>query len=226
MVNSVRNEVEKLLKNENSGHGMDHIERVMNMALKFCETEKANKEIVALITLLHDVDDHKLFGLESAKNLTNAKKILNECSIEDNIKEIVLSEVACIGYSKLLNGQRPKTLEGKIVSDADMCDALGAIGILRSYQYNLKHNNPFFDKTTFPKENMTYEEYTNKTTGTVVNHMFEKILKLKHLMLTDTGKMEAENRHDFVVQFLKQIFYEENAPEWKEYLADFLNKYN
>lgn len=146
MIKEVQRKVYELLKSDNSGHSIDHIERVLQMALKFSEKENANKDVVTLIVLLHDVDDHKLFGNENAKNLTNAKRILNECFIEENIKEIVLSEVACIGYSKLLNGQRPKTIEGKIVSDADMCDALGATGILRSYQYNIKHNNPFFDK--------------------------------------------------------------------------------
>lgn len=222
MINDIQKRVYELLSSDNSGHGIDHIERVVQMSLKFCEIEKANKEIVTLIALLHDVDDYKLFGLENARNLTNARRILEECFIDENTKNVVLSEVECIGYSKFLDGKRPATLEGKIVSDADMCDALGATGILRSYKYNIEHNCPFFDKNNFPIEKMVYEEYVNKTTGTVVNHMFEKILKLKALMLTVSGKKEAENRHNFVVQFLKQIFYEENVPEWNQYLEEYL----
>lgn len=224
MIDNVKEQVSLLLNNDNSGHGMDHINRVLEMSLKFAEEENINKDIVSLIALLHDVDDHKLFGIENAENLTNTKRILNTCNVPNDIKEKVLEEVKCIGYSKLLKGDRPKTKEGMIVSDADMCDAIGATGILRIYKYNIKHGNPFFDRNNFPIINMNYEEYTKKTTGTVVNHMFEKLLKLKGLMVTEAGFKEAEKRHQFMVDFLYQFFEEEKAYEWIEYLDNYLNK--
>lgn len=224
MIDQVRKKVEELLGSDNSGHGMEHINRVVNLALKFASKEGANMEIVSLIALLHDVDDHKLFGLDNAKNLTNTKRILDECSYDIEIKNQVISEVSSIGYSKLLNGNRPKTLEGMIVSDADMCDGIGATGILRSYKYNLKHGNLFFDKDYYPTEDISYLEYVNKEKGTVVNHMFEKLLKLNSLMMTSSGKDEAEKRHQFMIQFLYEIFDEENASDWIDYLDQYVKK--
>lgn len=223
MIDQVKKEVSQLLNNDTSGHAMDHINRVLDLSLKFSSKEGANKDIVSLIALLHDVDDHKLVGESESKNLTNTKRILNLLDIEDKTKEIIISEVSSIGYSKYLCGIRPKTLEGMIVSDADMCDGLGAIGIIRSTQYNIKCGNPFFEEDRFPKVDMTKDEYINGR-GNVINHLFEKILKLKSIMLTSSGKLEASKRHEFVVRFLYQYFEEINAKDWKEYLDNYLKE--
>ena len=222
MIEAVRNKVLELLENENSGHGMEHIDRVVRLTKEFSLHEGANSDIATLIALLHDVDDYKLFGMESAKNLSNANRILDECNILLDIKKQVIDELSCIGYSKSLKGIRPSTLEGMIVSDADMCDGIGATGILRSYQYNIKHGNLFFDREWFPDLNMDYQQYTNKKTGTVVNHMFEKLLKLKDLMLTESGRKEAQERHNLMLTFLYQFFKEENALDWIKYLDDYV----
>lgn len=222
MIEKVEEEVYKLLNNDNSGHGMDHITRVLNLSLKFAEKEHANKEIVALIALLHDVDDYKIFGKENAEKLTNAKEIMNNCNIDENIQKTVCSEIKCLGYSKLLKGLRPKTIEGQIVSDADMCDAIGANGIIRVYTYSLKHNKPFFDRKKFPVENLTAEEYMKRNADSSVCHIFEKLLKLKDLMITESGKKEAQERHQIIVDFLYHLFDEENATEWIEYLDNYI----
>lgn len=192
--------------------------------MKFAKNEKADSDIVSLIALLHDMDDYKLFGMENAKNLTNTKKIMDNASVDIGIQEKVLFEIKRIGYSKLLTGCRPETIEGQIVSDADMCDALGANGILRVYTYSMKNKKPFFDRNIFPVENIDAEKYTKKCADTSVCHIFEKILKLKGLMLTNSGKREAKKRHQVVVQFLNSLFAEENAPEWSDYLEKYLEK--
>lgn len=223
-IKEVRIKVCELLNDDDSGHAMDHIDRVLNLSLKFAEKENANSEVVALIALLHDVDDYKIFGEQNAENLTNAKNIMNNLNISDEIQQQVLSSLKCIGYSKLLKGFRPTTIEGKIVSDADMCDALGVNGVLRVYKYSMKNGKPFFDKNIFPIENITADKYTRKCSDSSVCHMFEKILKLKKLMLTESGAKEAQERHQIVVDILYHIFEEENAPEWKEYLDNFLNE--
>ena len=212
MIEEVRKKVCELLDKDNSGHGMEHIERVLKMSLKFAEKEKANREIVAFIALLHDVDDYKLFEIENANNLINARKILQQCSIKT------------IGYSKRLNGIIPITLEGMIVSDADMCDAIGSTGILRVYQYGLAHNMLLFDKNIFPTLNISVTDYMAKKSGTIITHMFEKLLKLKGLMLTDSGRKEAIERHKIMVDFLYHFFEEENNPEWINYLDTYLNE--
>ena len=224
MIEEIRKQVSKLLDKDNSGHGMEHVNRVLNLSLKFAEIENANKAIVALIALLHDVDDYKLFGMESADNLTNAKNILKQCSVADNIKEQVLNAIKAIGYSKRLKGISPTTLEGMIVSDADMCDGIGATGILRSYQYNLAHDNLFFDKNIYPTLNMSATDYMTKKVGTVVTHMFEKLFRLKDLMLTNSGKKEALERHNIMVLFLYHFLEEENVPEWINYLDNYLTE--
>ncbi len=222
MVDNVKQEVIKLLDKDNSGHGMDHINRVLDLSLKFAEKENANAQVVALIALLHDVDDYKLFGMENAEVLINAKKIMDNCNVDNDIQKQVCDALNNIGYSKRLKGHFPTTLEGKIVSDADMCDALGANGILRVYTYCMKNGKPFFDRNIFPIEDMNAEKHTRKCADSSVCHIFEKILKLKDLMLTDSGKEESKNRHQIVVDFLYHLFNEENALEWTEYLNNYL----
>lgn len=224
MIEKVKKQVSELLDKDNSGHGMDHINRVLELSLKFAEKENANKDIVSLIALLHDVDDYKLFGIDNAENLTNAKKIMEDCNVDKNTQEQVCLALNNIGYSKRLKGCCPTTLEGKIVSDADMCDALGANGILRVYTYSLKNGKPFFNKDIFPIEDISAEKYTRRCADSSVCHIFEKILKLKNLMLTKSGKKEAKSRHQIIVDFLYHLFDEENVPEWTRYLNEYLKK--
>lgn len=222
MIEKVKKQVSELLNKDNSGHGMDHINRVLELSLKFAEKENANKDIVSLIALLHDVDDYKLFGMNNAENLTNTKKIMEDCNVDKNTQEQVCLALSNIGYSKRLKGFCPTTLEGKIVSDADMCDALGANGILRVYTYSLKNGKPFFNKDIFPIEDISAEKYTRRCADSSVCHIFEKILKLKSLMLTESGKEEAKSRHQIIVDFLFHLFDEENVPEWTRYLNEYL----
>ena len=224
MIEQVKEKVNELLNKDNSGHGMEHINRVLDLSLKFAEKEAGNEIIVSLIALLHDVDDYKLFGMDNAENLTNAKRIMRECNVDESTQEQVCFTLNNIGYSKRLKGCIPTTLEGKIVSDADMCDALGANGIIRVYTYSMKNGKPFFNKNIFPIEDMTAEKYTSKCADSSVCHLFEKILKLKDLMLTESGKEEAKNRHQIIVDFLYHLFDEENVPEWTNYLKVYTKK--
>ena len=110
--------------------------------------------------------------MENAEKLTNAKIIMDDCNVDKAIQEQVCDAINNIEYSKRL-----KTLEGKIVSDVDMCDALGANGILRVYTYSMKNGKPFFDRNIFPIEDMNAEKYTRKCADSSVCHIFEKILK-------------------------------------------------
>lgn len=222
MIEKIKIQVKELLNEDSSGHGMEHINRVLALSLKFAEKERANKDIVSLIALLHDVDDYKLFGMDNAENLTNARKIMGDCDVDKKIQEQVCLALNNIGYNKRLKGCCPSTIEGKIVSDADICDTLGANGILRIHTYGIKNERPFFDKDIFPIEDMTAEEYTKRRADSSICHIFEKILKLKDLMLTESGKAEAKSRHQVIVDFLYHLFDEENAPEWTKYLNDYL----
>ena len=222
-MNDLISKVSDLLKSDDSGHNMDHVMRVLRLATDFAKKEHADIEIVSYIALLHDVDDYKLFGIEDAKKLPHARKILEECKVPQEKQKLICSELTKIGYSTRLKGFAPETLEGKVVSDADMCDALGVTGVIRTYQYSLKHGNSFFDKTIFPRENLEVNNYMKTTSSTSVCHIFEKILKLKGLILTKAGKQEAQNRHQIVVEMLHHLFEEENVPEWEEYYNQYLS---
>lgn len=226
MIEKIKAQVIELLSNDNSGHGIEHINRVLNLSLKFAKKENANIEIVSLIALLHDVDDYKLFGNDNAKNLPNARLFMKKVNVDKKIQEQVINELQNFGYSNRLKGLSPSTLEGKIVSDADMCDAIGVNGIIRIFTYSIKYNKPFFDKDIFPTENMSIKDYQTKCSPSTVNHVFEKALKLKKLMLTESGKNEIEKRHKITIDILYQLFEEENAPDWKEYLDNYLKKYH
>ena len=226
MLDRAKQEVKILMDGENSGHGLDHILRVFDIAMKISEDNKsADREIISLAALLHDCDDYKVFGCECAENLTNAKKIMDKINVDEHKQEIVCEIVKNMGYSKLLKGIRPTTIEGKIVSDADMLDAIGANGIVRCLAYSLaKNNGQVFDKDTFPEIEITAENYikSGRKTDKFVNHFFEKLLKLKGLMLTEEGKKEAEKRHDVMVTFLERFFEEQGLNDWNRFLNDFL----
>ena len=222
MIEEVKKFVYDVLCKDNSGHGYDHVERVYKLGIKFAKKEKADEEVVALIALLHDVDDYKLFGKEQAEDLTNAKRIMNEVNVSKEKQNIVLSSLKKIGYRNCVNGIRPDSIEGKIVSDADMCDAMGANGILRTYRFGLKFGKEFFNSKENPNVYIESDEYREKVADCSVQHMFEKLLKLKGLMLTESGKEEATNRHEMMVEFLYQLFDEEEAIEWKKFLDNYL----
>ena len=227
IIENVLSEVRHLLNGDKSGHGADHVERVYALAVKLSENENVNKEVVALAALLHDVDDYKLFGEENAKNLTNAKKIMQQNEVDVQTSAQVCDIIANMGYSKCLQGIRPKTKEGMLVSDADMLEAMGAMGTVRCLAYALDKchsgTDQIFDKTIWPQVNLSAAEYKkpNRKSDNFINHFFEKMLKLKDLMLTNAGKKEAQIRHQFMLDFLYEFFRENDCPEWIAYLQNY-----
>ena len=227
IIENVLSEVRHLLNGDKSGHGADHVERVYALAMKLSENENVNKEVVALAALLHDVDDYKLFGEENAKNLTNAKKIMQQNGVDVQTSAQVCDIISHMGYSKCLQGIRPQTLEGQLVSDADMLEAIGAIGTVRCLAYALDKchsgTDQIFDKTIWPQVNLSAAEYKkpNRKSDNFINHFFEKMLKLKDLMLTNAGKKEAQIRHQFMLDFLYEFFRENDCPEWIAYLQNY-----
>ena len=224
LINKAINLTSDIMSSDKSGHGMDHIMRTYKIAMKIAKTEDCNPTLVALGAILHDVDDYKLFGLDAQANLPNTRKILQELNLDETTINSVIDIIKSIGYKKRLSGIVPSTIEAKIVSDADMCEAVGVNGILRTHQYNILHNSPFFDRNAWPIEDMSSEKYTRICSDSSVCHLFEKGLKLKNLMLTKSGKIEAEKRHNITVLFLKALFDEEDADDWTEYLNNFLKK--
>ncbi|MCL1925566.1 MAG: HD domain-containing protein [Syntrophorhabdaceae bacterium] len=225
MIENIKCDVKKLLGKEKSGHAYDHVFRVYKTAMRLCKNEKADAEIVALASFLHDCDDYKIFGKKYADNLINAKNIMAASNVNKEKQQIVCDIIQNMGYSKSLAGIRPETIEGAIVSDADMLDAIGALGITRCLAYALdKCEGHIFDKDIYPELNLSHEEYKrpNRKSDNFINHFFEKLLKVKNLMMTDSGKKEAEKRHDVMVVFLRQYFAEQNLDNWGKFLERFL----
>lgn len=224
MLEKIKTDVRQLLAQDKSGHGYDHVERVYGIAMKLAESEKADRQITALAALLHDADDYKLFGEESAKNLTNARRIMAQNGVEESVAAAVCEIIRTMGYSKSLKGIRPQTLEGRIVSDADMLEATGAAGLVRCLAYALEKchsgSNQIFDENIWPQLNLSAEEYKkpNRRSDNFINHFFEKMLKLRSMMFTEAGRREADIRHRFMVDFLREFFREHDCPAWIEFL--------
>ena len=229
-LNKVKLLVRELLGSDTSGHADDHVERVALLAERFTSecSELVDLQEVLLTAWLHDVDDYKLVGKEQAEKLKNAKRIMAQAGVAGGLQKAVLENIAAIGYSKRLNGRQPQRLAGQLVSDADMCDAIGAVGIERALVYACHHGGRIFDPKVWPNVDLAAHEYnvdgnTHDTDG-FINHFFEKLLKLKGLMLTEPGRIEAKNRQQIMVDFLRHYFREKNAPEWSEFLEEYLRR--
>ena len=195
--------VKDIFKNEYSGHDYFHTLRVYKMAKRIAVEEKANVEIVSLSALLHDVDDIKL-SPNTHKNKDNARKFL----LENNVKEIdliceIISEISYKGVETVPG----KTLEAKIVQDADRLDALGAIGIARAFAYGGNHNRVMYDPDIKPHLNMNEEEYRSHV-STTINHFYEKLFNLKELMNTPSAKELAISRELYMKEYIKQFLEE------------------
>lgn len=216
---AIRKDVEVLLGKDKGGHGIDHVDRVVRLAEIFADKEGADKQTVLLAALLHDVDDYKFFGEDAASSLSNAQVILEKYRINDDVTEKVLDIIRNMGYNKYLDGIRPSTLEGMIVSDADMCDAIGAVGILRTHAYALSKGNEFFDKTLEPEVATTDSgDYKSTKKSHSVQHFFDKLLKIQAILMTDAGKKEGEQRQAVMISFLSELFDEEDSSIWKAHL--------
>jgi uncharacterized protein len=224
-VEHIKKSVSELFGNNFGGHDDKHVFRVYQMAMNFCdEIPEANRDLVAAAALLHDCDDYKLFGEESARLLTNTRRILASSGFDDTFTDKCVGIVKTIGYSKRLNGIIPDCVEGKIVSDADMADASGLIGVIRCIEYRAyrsKGGEPFFDPDYLPIE-MDAEKYKQIKHCPVVNHFFDKLFRLRDLALTEPGRRCLTQKHETLVNFLKTYFDEVNAPQaWKDLLAQY-----
>jgi len=222
-VEYIKNAVSELMGSQSTGHDTEHVFRVYNMAMNFCEVvPDANRDLVAAAALLHDCDDYKLFGEESARLLTNTHRILNGSGFDPDFCSKCVDIVKTIGYSKRLTGIMPFGIEGAIVSDADMCDAIGSVGIVRCIEWGAQYKAPFFDPTCLPQE-VDGEKYKKVARHQpIINHFFDKLLRLRELCLTKPGRACAAKRHETMVVFLENYFDEVKAPpSWTKLLENY-----
>ena len=173
--------IQALFAGNADGHDADHSLRVYHNALRIIASyPEVDAELVALASLLHDADDHKLFHTE---NYANARSFLQNAQLDALKTERIIDAIASVSFSKNRE-KRPGTLEGMIVQDADRLDAIGAIGIARTFAFGGKHD---------------------RTLASSVDHFHEKLLLLKDLMNTSAARELAEHRHAVMVQFLEEL---------------------
>ena len=184
IINAAIEYIRELFQNNANGHDAAHSLRVYRNAMQIAETEPGcNKPVVALTALLHDVDDHKLFRTE---NNANARAFLSGQCLDAQTIERIIGNINAVSFSRN-QGARPETLDGAIVQDADRLDAMGAIGIARTFAYGCAHGRPLDDS---------------------IAHFHNKLLLLKDGMNTHAALRIAESRHAFLETFLEAYMRE------------------
>ena len=200
--------VKKQLENAEGGHDWFHIERVYKNALLIAQTEDScNLEVVKLGALLHDIADSKFHNGDETVGPKIAREFLEKENISEEISTHVIKIIENISFKGGNFEKKFTSKELEIVQDADRLDALGAIGIARTFNYGGFKNRSIYEPNIAPKYNMSKEEYKNSEAPTI-NHFYEKLLLLKEKMNTQSGKKIAEDRHIYMENFLSQFYAE------------------
>ena len=208
IIHKTKEFVKEKLYGEGSGHDWFHIERVYNTALYIAKKENADIFIVSLTALLHDIDDWK-FSKDNKTHTNTISDFLTSINVDSEVISSVCTIIKTLSFKGGLVDSTQHTIEGKVVQDADRLDAIGAIGIARTFTFGGSKGNPIYDPSIKPQDFKTLEEVKNKQNHTI-NHFYEKLLKLKELMNTNTGKELAKERHKFMESFLSQFYAEVN----------------
>ena len=204
------NFVKEKLEGAEAGHDWFHIERVWKLSKKIAEKEGGNLEVIELSALLHDIADPKFHNGDETLALKISKDFLEEIHVEGELIEQVLFVIKNISFKNRAEAPENHPLELQIVQDADRLDAIGAIGIARTFNFGGFKNNLMYHPEIKPNLGMNKEEY-KKSNGTTINHFYEKLLLLKDLMNTETAKKIASERHNFMLQFLDEFYKEWNV---------------
>lgn len=199
--------VKKQLEDAEGGHDWFHIERVFKNALLIAENEDCNVTVVKLGALLHDIADSKFHDGDENIGPKTARIFLESQNVSEDIISHVIAIIENISFKGGNFEKKFNSKELEIVQDADRLDAIGAIGIARTFNYGGFKNRPLHNPSIQPNLNMSKEEYKNSESPTL-NHFYEKLLLLKDKMNTETGKEIAQKRHDFMITFLAQFYAE------------------
>ena len=204
-----QNEIEyikQIFAGDSSGHDFYHTMRVYRLATEVAKQEKADMNIVKRAALLHDVDDIKL-SPETYAAKKNAVAYMVSNHVDKKVMDAVckiIDEVSFAGTDSVV----PATIEGKCVQDADRLDAMGALGIARTFAYGGSTGRTLYDPDVKPNVGLGREEYRNNRDSTSINHFYEKLLLLKDRMNTTSGKKMAEHRQRVMEDFLREFMAE------------------
>lgn len=203
--------VKNTLKNAEGGHDWFHIQRVYNNALQIAEGEKADLMVVELGALLHDIADSKFHNGDETVGPKVARDFLQQQEVSEEIIDHVVKIIENISFKGGNEKRKFDSTELDIVQDADRLDAIGAIGIARTFNYGGFKGRALYDPQIEPNLNLSKQEYKASNAPTI-NHFYEKLLLLKDRMNTKTGRNLAEERHRFMEVFLEQFYKEWGDP--------------
>lgn len=202
-LDNVKAFVKQKLSHDFSGHDMAHIERVVKLANKILNHQpQANAFIVLMSAYLHDVIDEKVIA-DVNNAINELQDYLRSLNLTTEEMRAIFDIIENMSYRKNLSQKATLSLEGQIVQDADRLDAIGAIGIGRTFYYGGNKHNIMHDPNILPRTKLNEDNY--KQPNTVINHFYEKLFLLKDMMNTQTAKQIAEQRHEILVKFVKQF---------------------
>lgn len=202
-LDNVKAFVKQKLSHDFSGHDMAHIERVVKLANKILNHQpQANAFIVLMSAYLHDVIDEKVIA-DVNNAINELQDYLRSLNLTTEEMRAIFGIIENMSYRKNLSQKTTLSLEGQIVQDADRLDAIGAIGIGRTFYYGGNKHNIMHDPNILPRTKLNEDNY--KQPNTVINHFYEKLFLLKDMMNTHTAKQIAEQRHEILVKFVKQF---------------------
>ncbi len=210
LLERTKNLIREHCENETTGHDFWHIWRVCQNANKIYEKEKGNPFIIQMICLLHDIYDHKFYtGNPREKLAETLAKLDTEQILTASDKENIIESCVNLGYASNVVEKKELSQEGKIAQDADRLDAVGAIVIARTFVYTGKQERPMY----LPGEEqaVSAEEYQKSGSKTSIGHFYDKVLKVKDKMNTQTAKELAKERHQFVEAYLDEFLAEWNG---------------
>lgn len=202
-------EIKGQFENDTSGHDWHHINRVLNISRYLHSIEGGNLEVIELAAILHDISDHKFNGGKLDEGGKVAQEILTNHKIDTKTIAKVRYIIDNISYKGANTETEMNTLEGRIVQDADRIDAIGAIGIARTFAYGGNTNQAIYDPALKVNMHESFEDYAKAKTCTI-NHFYEKLLLLKDRLNTKTGKKLGQERHELMENYLNSFLNEWN----------------
>ncbi|EJF11081.1 HD domain-containing protein [Pontibacter sp. BAB1700] len=216
IIDATANYVREQLEGEGSGHDWWHIYRVWKNALYIASQEKgADTFKVELAALLHDIGDHKFHNGDDTVGPRMVREWLERLQVNNALIAEICAIVSGLSYRGAGTSSAMPTLEGRIVQDADRLDAIGAIGIARTFAYGGHKGRELYNPAIAPVLHDNFEAYKSNTAPTI-NHFYEKLLLLKDRMHTPTAHAMAEKRHHYMKDFLTQFYAEWNATDHLE----------
>lgn len=207
IIDKTREYVKAKSGGEGTGHDYFHILRVYKTSIFIGEKEKADLFVVGLTALLHDIADWKFNDGNSDIGPKLSREWLESLEVDDPIINKVTKIIRTMSFKGGTTNSLQETIEGKVVQDADRLDAIGAIGIARTFAYGGYKERELYNPDINPQKYTDFEQY-KKNIGTTVNHFYEKLLLLKDLMNTESGRFIAVQRHKFMEDYLEQFYRE------------------